>query len=267
MTYLASNNPSEAPKSRKISILGVNVDDISEKDAILTILKLAKDKQGQHFVATVNSEFVMLAQKDYKFAKILKNTDLNLPDSVGVVIAKLILGGSEKNRVTGTDLIEKLCEKSAVLPITVGFLGGFGDVAAQTAKRQQARYRALKVVFVSNTNPVIGHNLRLNTGDFPKKRVDILFVAYGMGMQEKWIAENKAKFDVGVFIGVGGGFDYQSGAKRRSPRILQNIGLEWFWRFLAEPQRIWRMRVLPIFAVLVIWQFLTQKRSVVTKNI
>lgn len=258
---LASINPPNSPKTPKIAILGVQVADISEKEAISAIFKMAQDRKGHHFVATVNSEFVMMAKRDQKFAKILKNTDLNLPDSAGVVLAKLILGGKEQNRVTGTDLIEKLCEKMAGLPITVGFLGGFGNVAASVAKRQQALFPGLRVAFAAQGDPAEGQDLRLKRDIFGKKRVDLVFVAYGMGTQEFWIARNKNKIDAGVFIGVGGGFDYQSQTKQRSPGFMQKMGLEWFWRLLQEPQRFWRMRVLPVFAILVIWQFLTQKKQ------
>jgi len=266
MTNLASNNPPKTPKSPKISILGVNVDDISEKDAIFAILEMAKDRKGHHFVATVNSEFVMMAKRDKNFKNVLKSTDLNLPDSAGVVLAKLILGGKEKSRVTGTDLIEKLCEKSANLPIRVGFLGGFGQVAANVAKRQQARFPGLKVAFAASGDSTVGHDLKLNHDVFGKKRVGMVFVAYGMGTQEFWISRNKDVINAGVFMGVGGAFDYKSEAKSRSPLLLQKIGLEWLWRLVQEPQRIWRMRVLPVFVILVIWQFLTQNRPVVVKN-
>jgi len=60
----------------------------------------------------------------------------------------------------------------------------------------------------------------------------------------------------GVFVGVGGAFDYIAGIKRRAPKFMQKLGLEWLWRLVMDPVRIWRMRVLPIFAVLVFWQFL-----------
>jgi N-acetylglucosaminyldiphosphoundecaprenol N-acetyl-beta-D-mannosaminyltransferase len=266
MINLASKSLSKPPNRAKISVLGVSIDDICEKDAILQILKMAKDPKGHHFVATVNSEFIMMAKRDKKFENVLKTTDLNLPDSAGVVLAKLILGGKEKSRVTGTDLIEKLCEKSANLPITVGFLGGFGKVAPIVAKRQQARFPGLEVVFAVSGDPAIGYDLRLKQDIFASKRVDLVFVAYGMGTQEFWISRNKDKLNAGVFIGVGGGFDYQSEAKARSPRFLQNVGLEWLWRLLFEPQRIWRMRVLPLFAVLVILQFLKRFSPRVVKN-
>lgn len=238
----------------KIPILGVSVDDIREKDAISKIIGLATDKRGHHFVATVNSEFVMMARKDEEFAKILQSADLSLPDGAGVVLAKLILGGSRRNRVTGADLVEKLCEKASVLPITIGFLGGFSSVAEIVAKRQRAKFPGLKVAISESGDPTMGHDSRLKSEIFGKKRVDILFVAYGMGRQEFWIARNRNDANVGVFIGVGGALDYLSGLKLRAPVFMRKSGLEWLWRLIFEPSRIWRMRVLPVFVVLVLWQ-------------
>lgn len=268
MGNLISTNSPNSPKSPKrgllvprIDVLGVDVDDISEKEAVLRIIGLATDKRGHHFVATVNSEFIMFARKDPKFANLLKGTDLNLPDGVGVVLAKLILGGKEKNRVTGTDLIEKLCEKASVLPITVGFLGGFGRVAELVAKRQKANFPGLKVVISESGDPTIGQDSRLNLEIFDKKRVDILFVAYGMGQQEFWIERNKNKLDVGVFMGVGGGFDYQAQIKARAPEFVRRLGMEWSWRLVFEPIRIKRMVVLPLFAALVLGQFFVKNFS------
>ncbi|MBI3341818.1 WecB/TagA/CpsF family glycosyltransferase [Candidatus Curtissbacteria bacterium] len=257
--YLASTSPQKPLKRHKINILGVEVDDVSEKEAVDDIIGLARDKMGHNFVATVNSEFIMLAKKDQNFKNILDSTNLNLPDSTGVVVSKLILGGKVQNRVTGTDLIEKLCQKCADFPITVGFLGGFGNVAETAKQRQMAKYPGLKVAFAASGDPTISYDLRLKKAISAAGRVDILFVAFGMGSQEFWIMRNKGALNVGVFIGVGGGIDYISGHKTRSPGFLQKMGLEWLWRLFQEPQRIGRMAVLPVFAILVFWQFLSQK--------
>src|SRR3990167_1447893 len=104
---------------RKVNILGVNVDDICEVDAVKSVLKLAEGKDRGKVVATVNSEFVMMAQRDPDFAQILNNANLALADGQWIVNSKLILGGKEHDRVTGVDLIEKVCEMSANKAIRV----------------------------------------------------------------------------------------------------------------------------------------------------
>ncbi len=240
----------------KIRVLGVKIDDLDEKTAISKILKLAKDKRGCHLVVTVNAEFVMLAQKDPRFFEILEGADMALADGSGVVISKLILGGKTQSRITGVDLVDKLCAKSAKGAIRVGFLGGFGGVAEEVSKRQKAMNPGLKVVFAKPGDPTIGQDLRLRKEISASGRIDILFVAYGMGKQEFWIARNLKHLNVGVAIGVGGAFDYVSAVKNRAPRWMQMTGLEWLWRLIEEPSRIWRMRVLPVFAILVVRQFL-----------
>ncbi len=242
--------------AQKIEILGVRVDDLLFDEAILRILKLADRKNRGKIVATVNSEFVMLARHDPKFRQILNKADLALPDGQWVVNSKLILGGKVHERVTGVDMVDKLCQKVANKPIRIGFLGGFGGVAEEVAKRQREQNPGLKVVFSRSGNPTIGYDLRLKRALNAKKRIDVLFVAYGMGQQEFWINRFRNKVNVGVFIGVGGAFDYLSKAKKRAPKLMQDWGMEWLWRLTHDPARIWRMRVLPEFLLLVFWQFL-----------
>lgn len=240
-------------KSPIISILGVKVNDISEKNAIGAIVKMAKSKRLANYVVTVNSEFVMLARRNRQFLDILNAANLAVADGQSVVWAKLIFGGKEQDRVAGVDLVEKLCEICAKKAIAVGFLGGFDDVAEIVAKRQKSKYPGLEVVIAEPGDPAMGHDSRLKRRLEALGGVDILFVAYGMGQQEFWIERVKNNLPVGVFIGVGGAFDFLSMVKRRAPKVVQNAGFEWLWRLVAEPARIWRLRVLPIFAVLVVW--------------
>ena len=237
----------------KIDILGVKVSDISQNLAVQKILELSRDRKKSHYVVTVNSEFVMLARKNRQFFDILAKADLALPDSAGIVFSKRIFGGKFQDRITGVDLIEKICQKSANRPIRIGFLGGFGNVAELVAKRQKSENPGLSVVLTWSGDPSIGYDLRLKKTISAAGRIDVLFVAYGMGQQEFWIKRNKNRLNVGVFIGVGGAFDYLSMVKKRAPKFLQNLGMEWFWRLLMEPCRARRMRVLPMFLLLILW--------------
>lgn len=246
-----------ASKRRKFNIFGVGVDDFSTNQAVSAILKLAKDKRGGHMVATVNSEFIMLARRDPNFAEILSSSDVVLADGWWIAFLRRVLGGRAQNRLTGFDLIEKLCERSAENAVTIGFLGGFGDVAAMVANRQKQKNPGLTVLYAGPGDPTIGSDLRLKRKLDRIGRVGILFVAYGMGRQEIWIQRNRKKLNVGVFIGVGGAFDYLSGVKKRAPVFVQNTGFEWLWRLFWEPGRIWRQRVIPVFSLMILWKILT----------
>ena len=248
-------------KRHKIDILGVGVDDFSQKEALDAILKLAQDQKSAHYVVTVNSEFVMLSRKNKHFADVLQKADLALADGWWLAKSKLTLGGKRRERIAGVDLVKNLCKEAGEKAIMVGFLGGFGSVAQRVAERQKSAFPNLKIGYAGPGNPAIGYDSNLKIVLDKAGRIDILFVAYGMGQQEFWIERNLKKLNVGVFIGVGGAFDYISRVKRRAPEILQKIGLEWFWRLVNEPQRIWRMRVLPVFLILVILKFLKLKTA------
>lgn len=243
----------------RVNILGVGVNDITFDDAVEKILELAKMSDSGRYIVTVNPEFVMLARKNREFREILNNSDLSLPDGIGVVISKLIFGGKVKERVTGVDLIDAICKKAVKKAITVGFLGGFSNVAEDVAKRQKAANPGLKVKLAVAGDPTISQDLRLNSQISSVGRIDILFVAYGMGQQEFWIKRHKNKVNVGVFIGVGGALDYLAGVKSRAPIWVQKSGIEWFWRLISQPYRVSRMRVLPVYAMLILRRFFTKK--------
>lgn len=247
-------------RPHRINILGTGVDDISEEKAVDFILELARDKKRSHLVVTVNAEFVMLAKRNKEFSRILQGADLALADGWWVAFSRLILGGKEQQRVTGVDLIEKLAQKCAENAVGMGFLGGFGDVAKTVAERQKSKYKKLNVIFAGPGDSTIGSDLRLKLPELINKRIDILMVAYGMGRQEFWIDWARKYLDVGVFIGVGGAFDYLAKVKKRAPKPMQNLGLEWLWRLAQEPARIWRMRVLPVFLAMIMAKIVTAKK-------
>ncbi len=238
--------------AKKINVFGVDILDISRKNAVFKVLDLAKPKNRGKYVVTVNSEFVMKARRDAKFAQILENADLALADGWWIGFSRLICGGKEQDRITGVDLIEMVCEESADKTVRVGFLGGFDSVANDVSKRQKLRLPSLKVVIAEPGDPAKEADLRLKQRFSEVGRVDVLFVAYGMGKQEVWIDRMRKSLDVGVFIGVGGAFDYLAGRKKRAPEFLQNWGFEWLWRLMMEPTRIWRQRIIPIFFLMIL---------------
>ncbi len=248
-------------QSRKIDIFGVKVDDLSFDEAVLQILKLAKRENRGKYVVTVNAEFVMLARRNKEFARILEGADLALADGKWVAFSKLISGGSAQDRVTGVDLVEKLCKKCADKAVVIGFMGGFSGVAQEASKRQIKANPGLKVAFSGPGEETIGHDLKLKLPFPATKRVDILFVALGMGRQEFWIDAMREKLNVGVFIGVGGALDLVAGVKKRAPKVFQDTGFEWLWRLGHEPGRIWRQRVIPVFFAMFLTKLLKNKFS------
>jgi len=230
----------------KVKILGVGIDNLSFDEAADKVLTFLKDGR-KHYVVTPNPEIIMLSQKDKKLKEILNKADLAAPDGIGLLLAAKILGESLKERVTGTDLADKLCEMAAKKGLVVGFLGGRPGVAEKAAECQKERYSGLKVVFSFAGD--FGHDIEVQRKIKP---VDFLFVGYGASKQEYWIARNLSKVPAKVALGVGGALDYFAGKRIRAPKIVQNLGLEWFWRLLLEPWRFKRQLALPKFLFLVL---------------
>lgn len=224
----------------------MKIDDVSLADALITTEKwiwnsgpaspASRGERGEkHYLVTPNPEFIVTAQKDPVFKKILNDADLSIPDGIG-----LKLSGKIKNNVAGTELMERLIELSAEKSFVVGFLGGGEGVAKKTAECLLGKYPNLKISYASSGGLISKDG---NPQDVVSSKIpptDILFVAFGHPKQEKWIAENLPKIPVKVAMGVGGAFDYLSGKLPRAPRWIRNLRLEWLFRLIIQPQRIKR---------------------------
>ncbi len=222
----------------KISILGVDITVSSESEILEYIMERVKKRDKKIFVTTPNPEIITFAIKHPKFKTVLNSSDLALPDGVGVVIAGMLLGKGSMQRIAGTDMVEKLCFLLSKRLGTAGFFGGLGTVAEDTADRLKMKYPSLKVGYASDIwDPKL----------LKAKSIDVLFVALGFPKQEEWIYENLNTLPATVIVGVGGAFDFISGKVSRAPRLIQNMGLEWFYRLLRQPWRIKRQTALPIF--------------------
>lgn len=210
----------------KVNILGIKIDDIDMTEALSVVEKWIWSP-GKRYIVTPNPEMIVAAQKDEGFKKILNGADLSIPDGTG-----LKLSGKIKNTFAGIDFMEKLIELANEKGFTTGFLGGRDGVAKKCSECLLQKYPKLEVVLISSD---------------PKIKIpplDLLFVALGHGKQEKWIDENLKKIPVHVVMGVGGAFDYLGGFVPRAPKVLRNLGLEWFFRLMVQPWRIKRQLAL-----------------------
>lgn len=225
---------------KKKDILGVKIDDINIDQAVERVDGWLQDK-GKHYIVTPNPEFIMAAQRDLVFRKILSDADLSIPDGIALKLGNLNL----KNRVAGVDLMERLIKLSAEKGYTVGFLGGKVKLAHELAECLESLYPGLKVSSaVSNVWVDMDGEVVKELEPLRFKPTDILFVSFGQVKQEKWIALNLNKYPVKVMMGVGGSFDFLSGYLPRAPKLLRKIGLEWLFRLLMQPQRIKRYPAL-----------------------
>ncbi len=250
-------------------ILDVRIDDLNKKNAIQEVAHFLS-LPGQYKIFTPNPEMIVRAQEDDYFKQVLNSGDLNLCDGMGV----RIFTGIE--RVPGVDFMLELCQLAVEKEKRIYLLGsGSDEVVHKVFIKLIKKFPSLKIAGYDKgpemkeghceevlTDEAIPQNLESTTkqGDrhaplamtsgvneetlekINKAQPDILFVAFGMGKQEKWIYENLAKMpSVKVAMGVGGSFDFIAGKAKRAPLFLRRLGLEWLYRLVQEPKRIGRI--------------------------
>lgn len=223
---------------RKI-VLNIPVDDLSETEVLKKIREFVRARKPKH-IATVNPEFLVAARKDPEFRIILQKTDLNIPDGFGLRLVGI------EHTVTGTDLVETLAKQGYRMYL----LGATPGVAKRAGNHLQ-----LLGATIAGAQSGPQENEPTLTGEqiikIRKSKADILIVAFGQIKQEKFIAQYLKKLEIPVAIGVGGAFDYFSGAIPRAPKILRELGLEWLFRLIVQPSRLKR-----IFTAVVVFPLL-----------
>jgi N-acetylglucosaminyldiphosphoundecaprenol N-acetyl-beta-D-mannosaminyltransferase len=231
------------------AVLGVRVDCVDMASTIRRIEELVEGG-GSHLVATVNPEFVMRAQRDREFARVLAGADLCLPDGTGVVWALRRRGCSVAGPVTGVDLVQPLAAMCARRGFRLFLLGASPGVASGLASRLRADHPGLEVD-AHDGGPDRAHDPE-TVSRIREHRPHVLLVAYGAPAQELWFDRLKGELGVPVAVGVGGAFDYLTGRVWRAPAWMRRAGLEWLGRLVRQPWRARRMAVLPVYAIKVL---------------
>ena len=204
-----------------------------------------------HHIVTADASMIVMAHKDSHLHSIISKADLITPDSAGILWGTRQMGASLGSRVSGVEIVERLCELSAKKGYRIFFFGAGPGVAKLASERMQEKYLDCKIVgtrngfFQDSDSDEIVDLIR-------EARPDILCVALGIPKQEKWISNFKDRLGVPVLIGVGGTFDVLSGTTRRAPLVFQKARLEWLWRVISNPRKISKIMLLPTFVQMVL---------------
>ncbi len=227
---------------------------MTQPEALGKILSWLKES-GQHYIVIPNLEILVYARTHFGFRSVINAADLSLPVGFGLLCASKVLGGKLRERVTGSDLTFELlknCEKEGIKVAALIKNNGLSSIAeVQSAVEKKFPKINFKVFSSNKAAEGVPDSLR----EFAP---ELLLVSFGFPYQEVWLQKNlMAAPSVKVGIGVGGAMDFLTGAKRRSPKILSKIGLEWVWRLLLQPKRIWR-----IFTATIIFPLLVLNRAI-----
>jgi N-acetylglucosaminyldiphosphoundecaprenol N-acetyl-beta-D-mannosaminyltransferase len=240
-----------------VEILGVRVDDAT-CDELLAQVDVFVTSGRPHQIITLNPEMLVAAYDEPAFRQILNNGDRNVADGVGVTLAARLLGQPLRERVTGSDGIHRLAAHCARHGHRPFFLGAAPGTAEAVAERLAKENPGLEVAGTYAGSPCVEEEDDI----IERVRVakpDLLLVAYGVPVEEKWIARNRDRLGVSVMIGVGGTFDFVAGVTKRAPVWMRRAGLEWLYRLIQEPWRWRRQLALPRFVALVMKQRLGPK--------
>lgn len=228
-------------------ILGVPVDDLTMESALERLeqfIAVGRATGKTHQVATVNADFVVNALHDPELRYILQTADMATADGMPVVLGARLLGVPLTGRVTGADLVPALAARAAAQGYSIFLLGAAPGIAAQAATILQEQHPRLQIAGVlSPPNRPITEMDPAVLDAIQQARPDILLVAFGNPKQEKWIHMHAHQLRVPVCIGVGGTFDMIAGVTRRAPLWMQQAGLEWIYRLMQEPGRLWKRYV------------------------
>jgi N-acetylglucosaminyldiphosphoundecaprenol N-acetyl-beta-D-mannosaminyltransferase len=192
-----------------------------------------------HRIVVVNAAKLVKMDQDPALGEIVRSADLVTADGMAVVWASRLLRQPLPERVAGVDLMERLVERAAEAGYRLFLFGAREEVVRKAVEVFQSRYPTLQVAGYRN-----GYFRPEDESDIVEQirsaQPDILLVALGTPAKEYWIARHLVEMGVPICHGVGGGFDVVAGLVRRAPVWIQQAGLEWFWRTLQEPRRMWK---------------------------
>jgi N-acetylglucosaminyldiphosphoundecaprenol N-acetyl-beta-D-mannosaminyltransferase len=238
-----------APNDR-IRILDVPIDAVTMGDCIERIAAFIA--QGTpHLIVTADACGIVQAQTDRELNALYHGADLVTADSAGVLWAAKRQGHELPQRVSGVDIVDQVCQKSAELGWRIFLLGAAPGVAELAAERLRLRYPGCNIVGARN-GYFPAESDALVAAEIAETRPDVLFVGMGIPRQEKFILSTQNIVGAKASLGVGGSFDVFSGKVRRAPKLFQLLNLEWLWRLIQDRSKINKVRLLPSFVLMVL---------------
>jgi N-acetylglucosaminyldiphosphoundecaprenol N-acetyl-beta-D-mannosaminyltransferase len=226
-----------------VSIAGVPVDALTRQGAARWVVQRALAGGPPAYVVTPNAHHVALLRDSEPFRGAYAHAALSVPDGVSLVWASRMLGVPLPERVPGVDLFEDVCAAAASTGIRIFLLGGRAGAAEGAAKAMRQLYPGVHIA--GTYCPPFGFERDPAEVERVERAVraaapHVLFVALGAPKQELWLRDNLAALGVPVGVGVGAAFDFVSGQVPRAPRWMRGAGLEWLFRMMVEPRRLWK---------------------------
>jgi N-acetylglucosaminyldiphosphoundecaprenol N-acetyl-beta-D-mannosaminyltransferase len=246
----------------KIKIFDIDIDNYSLNETINLTINHAATRKTPAYVVTPNAHHLVLLQKDLYFREIYRRAYLSVPDGVPLLWVAKLQKTPLKGRVNGTDLFQRLSAAAAKKGLSIFLLGGRPGAAEKAIAVLKRKNPQLKIAgsycppydFETNDKELAKINQTIKAA-----APDLLFVGLGAPKQEKWISANYKELGVPISVGIGVSFELVGGLVNRAPIWMQKSGLEWFYRLLVEPQRLFKRTI--IVGCMFIWLLIKQQIS------
>ena len=251
MTATVGDDPLPSPPDTRVDVLGVPISAIT-LDAAVDRVTAWVESGAREYVCVTGVHGVVECQRDPALLEVHRRAGMVTPDGMPMVWSGR-WAGAEIERVYGPDLMLALCERASRRRWGVFLYGGREGVPERLAERLVARYPGLRIVGTLSPpfRPLTEDEDEAAVAAINAAAPDLVWVGLSTPKQERWMADHVGRLRTGVLLGVGAAFDIHAGVVRQAPRWMQRAGLEWLFRLLVEPGRLWRryLRSNPRFVV------------------
>ena len=220
-------------------MLGLSFHAVTMETAVARCLEFCRGPRTSHTVITANASHLCMMRRDPELALACRAGHLTVVDGMSVVWALRASGQSAPQRVAGVDLMAHLLAAAGEQRLRVYFLGATRQVVTALVERSRVQHPGLEIA--GFRDGYFGPDDHLGiVEEIRASGAHMLFVGMPSPFKETWCERHRQRLEVPVIMGVGGSFDVLAGFIKRAPHWAQSLGLEWFWRLLMEPRKLWK---------------------------
>lgn len=246
----AGDSPPDGPRLK--TLMGWRFDD-RPRSAVAQTLVTSAARGAPQQVCFVNAHCANVAYADADYNALLQKQPTLYADGIGMRIASRLAGCALDHNVNGTDLFDELCSAAQAADVGIALLGAKPGTTDRCVVELAQRYPGLRVVWHRH-GYLTAEQEREALAELNTSGAGLLFVAKGVPLQERWIAQHAETLNVPVVLGVGALLDFVAGNVQRAPELVRRLSLEWLYRFLQEPRRLFQRYLLgnPLFLLRVV---------------
>ena len=232
----------ERTKRGSFHVLGVRVDALQISETIARMEEWIRERRHGHYIAVTGMHGITEAQHDANFKRILNSADLVVPDGMPLVWLGRLRGISMRRRVYGPELMMTFCQETASKGYRHFFFGGTPGLPAKLSESLRRRIPTLQVAGMCSPpfGQVTSEEDKATVAMINATNADVIWVGLSEIKQDAWMYEHRRRLNAPVLVGIGAAFDFLAGTKRQAPAWMRDNGLEWLFRLLQEPRRLWR---------------------------